>query len=395
MVREDPGIRLCCASASASRIRPWSRKLIWSSQRAFALASFEGARRFGSSHEGQDEVLNGKPCKSCHNAVSDWGLPGSNHFFVGKTDEQLCTQFSDFAAKMGPSTFISNHLVGDNLIKAAFLGRMGGARPLSMPADPPPITQAAFVNLGRDWLNQGQGACVVEGTITQEETVTSNDIWKQAHIDWRVEQAGKRTVTISLNAGQYTAHIEVDRTLTTTAVQHLQNAQGLPCTLTSTVIVKHFGTTSGAATVSTQFIGQLFLDTQPPQKDYRIDVTLPPERTTKTETTITANHCGGAIASGTQTAPPETSDWPPFDFTIEGHLDDPNLKYLVGACDKVVKWSDVKSRSVENDVSTCNRFADVGNSYTPWLINQDGGSNHDATGVPFRVVTFWNIAYHP
>jgi hypothetical protein len=349
-----------------------------------------------SDHEGQDEVLHGKPCKDCHKAAPEWGPPGSDHFFVGKTDEQLCTLFSHFASMQGPSTFISNHLVGDHLIQAAFLGRMGGARPLSMPADSPPITQAAFVNLGRNWLNQGQGACVVEGTITQEETVQADDIWTTEQTDWRVQQNGKRTVKITLNAGRFRADINVDGTIVLTQVMHSTNAQGVPCTVTSTSLTRYTGAAAGAATVSTQFIGQLFADTRPPQKDYRIDVTHPPETTRQTETNTASDLCGFGMGPGDNDA--QTFDWPNgWTFSIEGHLDEPNLRSLVGACDKTVKSSDVQSLSFEQDNTfPCQRFRRVGNLSPPWIMHHGAAaSNHDGSDVVFRVVTYWNIAYRP
>ena len=258
------------------------------------------------------------------------------------------------------------------------------------------MRQGPWVNLGKDWLNQGQGACVVEGTITQVETVKADDIWQEGTTDWRNQQNGTRTVKITLSAGRYRAEMTMDGTSILTQVMHLTNAQNLPCTLTSTTHTRYTGSAAGAASVSTQFIGQLFADTKPPQKDYRIDVKLPPETTRQTATNTVADQCGTPLGPGDPDI--QTHDWPNgWTFSIEGHLEDPNLRNLVGACDKTVKSADVRSQSYEQSKSfPCQRFRDVGNKSPPWIMHHGAdASNHDGSDVAFRVVTNWNIAYRP
>ena len=348
-----------------------------------------------SNHEGQDSVLAGRPCKDCHKAVSDWHLPVPEHFFVGKSDKELCGLFADFASFQGHAFFISNHLEGDELIGAAFKGRLGGALDTSeSDAAKPPMTRGAWVNLAKDWLNQGQGACEVLGTITQKETEDTVEVWSEGPIDYKTEHNGSRTVTVSLRGGQFHANIAMDDTLKLTIVVHGENAAGRPCTVTSVGTTRYLTHTSGAARVNITLLAhRLFGDTRPPQKDYRIDVTLPPETTEKTETNSTANLCGGPIASGTTTEPPQRLDWPAHTFTIEGHLDDPQSQSLSGACDKIVRSGEVGTELAR---MFCFIFPQVGNSHYPGLLDHGGGgSNHLGGDIPFRVQTFWNVAYRP
>lgn len=343
------------------------------------------------AHPGRSEVLTGSSCETCHTDVSHWDLPATDHFFPGKSDKQLCALFSDFAAKQGRAMFIKNHIAGDELIGAAFLGDIGGARDtLKIPAAPPPIRRPAFIKLAQDWLARGQGACEVDGTITQVETVDTTEKWTQYNVDYERKEDATRTVTISIQPdGRYRADIKVDGSSILTVIQHLSNAQGVPCTVTSVSGNRYHGATTGPATVETRDT-MLFADTVAPQTDYRIDVTLPKETTVVTDTNSTADLCGMKL--GTGTGGTQSFDWDPFTFTIEGHLDDPRYPHLVGACEKTIHSHDL---TVNNNMSLCFRYIGVGNTEA-WLMNHGASaSNHDGSDVPFHVITQWNIAYRP
>jgi hypothetical protein len=328
-------------------------------------------------------------CPDCH--MTGWTTPAPEHFFVGKSDRELCGLFSDFAAKQGHDLFISNHLRGDELIVAAFAGMAGGARDPDPPA-PPPMTQAAFIALARDWLDRGHAACEVEGTITQVETVHSDEVWhERPYIDDNVVQDATRTVTITVSGGAYQAHIEVHGVIMGTHIQHLHDAQGQPCTLTLTTKDEFSGTTSGVAAVAVKDT-VFFADTKPElgQRDYRIDVRLPAERTQRTSSGTVADGCG----MGTPDPTPDALvlDWDPSAFVLEGHLDDPRGTNLVGACDRMVKHREVGTTKGVLEMS-CNRFGNMGNSEAPWLMNQANIGFRDGTDVAFRVQSFWNIRY--
>src|SRR4029079_19761316 len=116
------------------------------------------------AHRGRNEVLTGSSCETCHNDAHAWTIPQPDHFFVRKTDKQVCALFSQFAANMGYPQFITNHLEDDELIALAFQGLIRVARDPGTvdpttgqpdpPADPPPVLHAAFVTLAKDWINQ-------------------------------------------------------------------------------------------------------------------------------------------------------------------------------------------------------------------------------------------------
>ena len=353
-----------------------------------------------AAHEGQEEVLTGSSCESCHLDAKDWSLPSTDHFFPGKTDRQLCAQFAEIASKMGFPNFDVKHLQGDELIQLAFVGMMGGARdsttttPPKLPL-PPPMSHAAFVALGQDWLDKGQGACDVEGTITQEETVETDTTWHPDPTrDERHKQNWTRTVEIKLTDGQYRAHIEVRGELTIEQTTHLTNASGKPCSFTITTGLAMSSRDDGPADVRVKDT-VFFADTHPElgQTDYRIDVKLHPERITETNTnSVQDNGCGMPFSA----SPTETmvSKSPPHEFTIEGHLEDRRIRNLTGGCDKTVKSSEVGTfRSLSE--SPCFRLENLGNHHRPWLMYHGAeGQYPDGTGeIPIRVVTTWNIVF--
>jgi len=333
----------------------------------------------------------GQACTDCHD-LQDWGLPARDHFFLNRSDKELCGLFANFASRMGNQLFITNHLRGDDLIKAAFDGDAAGAR--TDPPDKPPQNQEEFITLARDWLERGQGACEVEGTIVVEESVDTTEAWHPLpNVDASIEQHGKRTVTINVGAdGKYHATMAVSGTIVMTQLMHAQNAQGVPCNITSITTTTYTGGGSGLATVvakDTAFFADTHRDQG--QSDYRIDVTLPPETTHNVNSGSTADACGSGLGQPDGDAQDFKSG--PSTFTLEGHLDSPANKNLVGSCDKKVRSAEVGSLEVEHSF-TCNRFRNMGNRERPWLMDHGAGaSNQDGSDVPFRVVSHWNLRY--
>jgi len=342
-------------------------------------------------------------CEQCHTDVSHWDLPGRDHFFVGKTDQELCSLFSEFAMKQGHARFISNHLRGDELIIAGFKGVMAGARnpgfvnppnPPQPPADPPPGGQDAFVRLGQDWVDKGQGACEVLGTINLEESVSATDTFNLGPLENRLTYGGKRTVTIKVRDGKYDAEITTDYTLTQVSQQHLDNQKtGQPCVITSTRIERQAGTTTGGASVRIKDT-IFFADTKPPQTDYRIDVTLPPETTQKNETITVNDGCDTGLPFPPQNET-RSYTWGRVSFVMEGHVEDPKIDGRSGACDRFVKADEINTEKLEFDRShPCFKFKRMGNSWYLGLMRRTMPKTfHDEKSIPYRMVAHWNLKY--
>jgi hypothetical protein len=337
-----------------------------------------------------------QPCMDCHDEVKAWFLPADDHSFVAKTDQELCSLFAEFAMKQGHARFISNHLEEDELIIAAFNGLAGGAIDTTMAgveAKKPSMDHRTFVKLGQDWVDRGQGACEVLGTIYLEETVSSIDTFHIApYVDNTIRQEGKRTVTITLRGGKYHADINTEGTIMNRSIQHLTNERGQKCVVDLTIVDTYSGSTSGNAAVvikDTVF----FADTKAPQTDYRMDVTLPPETTRTKQKSDVLNTCGGRVP--TPDSNEDTFEWDSTTFTIEGHVEDPRRDGRAGACDKMVENGDLNSEKVEADPSKpCFRFPNIGNGWTPGLMDRGAAiAFHDGKDIPFRIVVRWNLKF--
>ena len=355
-------------------------------------------------HKGGSQVADAD-CTACHDdpASKSWSLPGRDHFFTGKTDEEICSLFAEFAMKQGHARFIDNHLQHDDLIVAAFKGLIGDARnpavdrspdPRDPPADPPPIKQGPFVQLGRDWLEQGQGACNVLGSITLQETLAAGDTFAIGPIDTYRDFNGTRTVSINVKDGKYYADIKTDYSITEISVQKPVNPKtGRPCTITHTRKEHQSGTTTGGASVTIKDT-IFFADTKPPQTDYRIDVTLPPETTHRTETRTVNEACGMGIPF-----PPSSESqsftWGRASFVIEGHVEDPKIDGRTGACDRVWLSSQINTEELEFDRShPCFKFKNMGNSWYLGLTERTLPlSFHNEKSIPYHMVARWNLKY--
>jgi hypothetical protein len=342
-------------------------------------------------------------CEQCHTDVSHWDLPGRDHFFVGKTDKELCSLFAEFAMKQGHARFISNHLRGDELIIAAFKGVMAGARnpgfvdppnPPQPPADPPRGGQDAFVKLGQDWLDYGQGSCDMLGTITLEESVAASDTFSLGPIETRNTYTGTRTVTLNLRDGKYYADIRTDYTDIQVSKSKLENPKtGQPCYLTYTRTERHVGATTDVASVAIKDT-IFFADTKPPQTDYRIDVMLPPETTQKTESRTANDGCQLGMPF-----PPESETgsfkWGRTKFVIEGHVEDPKIDGRAGSCDRISKSTEINTDKLEWDRShPCFKFKRMGNSWYLGLMRRTLPTTfHDLTPIPYHLRASWNLKY--
>jgi len=335
-----------------------------------------------SAHKGSYQ------CSDCH--LADWALPSTPHFFTGKTDRQLCQIFAEFAMQQGHVRVIENHLRTDVLILAGFAGDAGGPK---TPVDPPAMKHPEFVSYGRNWLEQGQAACELLGTIKLEETVADSDAFSLGPIENRLHINGTRTVTITLRDGKYHADITTDYTLLDVSTQKLVSPKtGKPCSITSTRNEHQSGTTTGIASVAIKDT-IFFFGTTPPQTDYRIDVTLPPETTTKNESRTVRDDCGLGVPFPSQSET-DSYTWGRAFFVIEGHLQDPKTDGRVGACERDWKSTEINTRQFQETGQPCFRFKNMGNSWYLGLMERTLPKTfHDQTPIPYHLRANWNLKY--
>ena len=324
-------------------------------------------------------------CNKCHVETAAWKIPGDEHFFEGRTDLAICSQFSDFASFMGLSKF-NEHASEDELIVLAFEGEKGGAMAAGAAPDKPKMDHTEFVQAAIDWTTKGNAACEPEGTIHIEESVTSSDHVKIGNGDTWITQTGTRTVVVTSVAGGHRADIEVDGQIIVRTVQNLTNAAGQPCTVTITSRTQYAGSTTGRALVTIK--DTLFRDPalHPPNSDHRIDVHLPEEKTHKTEVHNVANGCGILL-------PPLDDDvqdfeWPEWTYTLEGY-NDTGIRVARGGCHKSLP-ADQYGQTL--NIKFCNRFGHMGNADEPWLVNHGAASRYQNGGaIEFQIVTTWNL----
>jgi hypothetical protein len=137
-----------------------------------------------------------------------------------------------------------------------------------------------------------------------------------------------------------------------------------------------------------------FADTKPPQTDYRIDVTLPPETTQKNETRTVNDGCDTGLPFPPQN---ETGSytWGRVSFVMEGHVEDPKTDGRAGACDRLVKADEINTEKLEFDRShPCFKFRRMGNSWYLGLMRRTlPRTFHDEKSIPYRMVAHWNLKY--
>jgi hypothetical protein len=325
-------------------------------------------------------------CNKCHVETSEWRIPGEEHFFEGRTDQAICSQFSDFASFIGLSKF-NQHASEDELIKLAFEGEKAGAMAAGAAPDKPPIDHAEFVQAAIDWTTRGNAACEPEGTIHIEESVTSSEHVTRGSANIWITQTGTRTVIVTSVGGGHRADIEVDGQIIVRSVHNLTNAAGQPCTITVTSRTQYAGSTTGPALVTIK--DTLFRDPalHPPNSDHRIDIILPEEKTRTTVVHSVANLCGVAF-------PPLDDDvqefeWPEWTYTLEGYNDRRGSRVARGGCNKTLP-SDQAGQTL--NIVHCNRFGHMGNATEPWLVNHGAASRYQNGGaIEFQIVTTWNL----
>jgi hypothetical protein len=352
----------------------------------------------GKNHHG-GVVPKGTDCTtSCHLAAEEWQIPGSDHFFAGRTDREICSQVSDFVSTFGRDPFRTKHIREDDQILQAFDGYAGGAREpgktyadgtVGPPADKPPMSHAEFVKAGDDWILQGNAACDLEGTITEEEWVNSVDTIvntpQHLHIS---TQTATRTVVVTATSKGFTADITLDGKITRVSTQQSTNAMGLPCTVVATIKKTYTGSTKGPAKVVMKDTAFMIPSPVPPQTDYRIDVELPKETTRSISSIEYQDGCGlGLKGEPTETT---TEDFDEWTFTLEGRVQNAK-ENAVGGCAKTVKQDDV-GETQPMSVMPCNRYGHMGNAVEPWLANHGAEvAFHTGAYVPFNVNVTWNL----
>jgi hypothetical protein len=133
----------------------------------------------------------------------------------------------------------------------------------------------------------------------------------------------------------------------------------------------------------------------PPQTDYRIDVTLPPETTRKTETRTVNEACGLGIpfppSSETQ-----SFTWGRASFVIEGHVEDPKTDGRAGACDRSSTSLEINTTKLEFDRSLpCFRFKNMGISWYLGLMERTLPLTYHAVtrAIPYHLAARWNLKY--
>ena len=193
----------------------------------------------GTNHSGGIQT---NDCYGCHNdAVDDngrplgakgtWHLPPPEQFFVGKDAKMMCALMADFVMHMGKPHFI-DHLMRDTLVVLGFIGQRGGAIGRR---DPPPMTQAVFVDSAKVWLNEGMAACERVGTIIEKEKVLSDTTYPGPAPNSvnRVLRSGTRTATITLVNGRFHGTFIVAGQNVLQTIAHRTGRNGA-CTITST-----------------------------------------------------------------------------------------------------------------------------------------------------------------
>ena len=334
---------------------------------------------------------------SCHIDADEWLIPGNEHFFAGRTDREICSQVADFVSTAGRDGFRITHIREDDQIIRAFDGFAGGAREpgktyadgsIGPPADRPTITHQDFIKAGDDWLLQGNAACDLEGTITQDEWVNSVDTIVNTPSHLHVStQTGTRTVIVTAGSAGFNANITVNGAMTSTSTQTATNAGGT-CTVVATTRTTYTGNTTGPAKVVVKDTAFMLPGPVPPQTDYRIDVELPNEKVQRTESITITDNCGfGMKGEPGQTT---THDYEGWTFTLEGRVQDAKDN-AIGGCAKTVKHSEV-GETQPMLVAHCNRFGNMGNAVEPWLMNHSAEvSFHNGADVPFNVNVTWNL----
>ena len=333
-------------------------------------------------NHGGGRVDAGESCMDggCHVDASDWKL-ASNHF-VRQTTEQLCQFVSQIVLPAHPPVpdGFTRHLRDDELIKLAFVGRMGGASSGS-PA-PPGMTHTEFLTAAQAWLDDGLGACNQEGFIVHTETINTDHTYPLGpDIENRVKQSGRREVLIRFANSRYQSRVQVKGSITLTQTMHGER-DGAPCTtiITSTTNYADVDDNPGGASppdnsgIATEAQVEIKFESN---GRYTVTVRLPEEKHRQLDDAAVQDGCrAGLIPS-----PPETIEtvWPGASFVFRGRLPDPRDRTMLAG----------EERSTVN--------VRVSADEDPWLFDHYAASVHldNPSLHPVVVKTFWNIRYRP
>ncbi|HEX6315516.1 MAG TPA: hypothetical protein VFZ73_11680 [Gemmatimonadaceae bacterium] len=323
---------------------------------------------------------------ACHSDAHEWQIPGQEHFFAGRTDKEVCSQLAEFVTHFGRTKFIDDHARKDNQIVLAFKGEMGGALSDTIPK-PPQMTHDEFIKAASDWVQDGNAACEPEGVIRIEESITSSEHFKIGDADQWITQAGTRLVLISSGPGGFRADITVDGEINSRNVQKGTNAAGQPCEVILVTRDQYSGRTNGLASVRIKDTVFANHTPHPTRTDYRLDITLPEEKTRQTTVHSVTNGCGILLPPLDNDA--QEYEWPEWTYTIEGSLDDRNSRTASGGCNKTLT-QDLVAQDL--NATYCNRWANMGNANEAWLLNHGAASRyHDGKPIAFQQVFTWNI----
>lgn len=239
-----------------------------------------------------------------------------------------------------------------HLMHAAFLGN---AREDSLPADPPPMPQAAFLDAAVEWLNAGNGGCLEEGRIRRRQQIAHNEARQIGPIEQTIQQAGQREVTIELRNGQYTAFATAQGSWT---LKQVISQDG--CVTTIWNVASYSGSNAGPATVRSRVR---------PDGSYTIEVQGPEETYRQLTTTHSTSTC---LPASPQSRDEVVLEWPGWSFTITGQLVSPrDRRRLVGVDQEVL----------------------VGPGDTPEQNSFLAVSTQDGAPIPIAVRTDWNLLY--
>lgn len=331
-------------------------------------------------NHGGGRVDPGESCMDggCHVDASDWKL--ATNTFVHQTARQLCEFFANSTLRSRSHAQFMDHLRDDELIKLAFVGRMGGA---GGPA-PPGMTHTEFLTAAQAWLDDGLGACDREGFIVHTETINTDHTYHMGpDIENRVKQSGRREVLIRFANGRYQSLVQVKGSITLT--QTMRGViNGVPCTtiITSTTDYADVDDNPGGASpppnagIAAEAKVEITFESN---GRYTVTVRLPEEKHRQLDDAAVQNGCGGLL----RPSPPETIEnvWSETSFVFRGSLPDPRVRTTLAG----------------EEQRTVNVRSQVSADEDPWLFDHYAAAVHldNPSLHPVVVKTFWNIRYRP
>lgn len=327
-----------------------------------------------------NDTSQNRECLECHTAgvtISNvgavelrsgkWKLAPRHVAFVGKDLKALCQQFAH-------DSRLRSHLMGDELIGFAFVGRRGDA---TESADPPPMTREELVRAADHWLEKGWGKCGRwKGTITQNEAFGSNYTYPIAGLPNstnHVNETAAREFKLKREDG--VTRVDVSSSGAGVVVQtlHLQGPNG-PCT--------SIATSDGAwRTTTPANAGGTFAVSIAEDGSYTIRFGGPPEKGNGNTTGSHRSDCGAMLPPG-GLEPPVQFKWDPWTFTIR-----------CPAPDTVCQLFDPNNARLSGTITR--RIVDHMDAADPqsWLTTSPAGISRsdDGATIPVTVTTTWDL----